>query len=317
MRTKIKVPSIKDDENGYNSLFKLALQVTDNPYQHFDFDFKSCSVLDQNAVAIIGGLASYVDAHNNVRLGLFDNIIHKRCGVMFKVDSMSPLILNRLIENNFLSHFSQEGFEGYPEGGYIGFRQHRGFLDVNSIASHLSNDWLTDEKVSISPELKSAVISRILEIFLNAYGHGILTSNLIDFHVISCGQYVKKEKILKLTVVDFGCGIIKNVQKHLNSSISDIQAMEWALTRGNSTRTDSVKDMPRGLGFDLLCEFVTLNKGEFQVYSNSCCAKVVDNNYFVKKLPIPFNGTAVTIKINCDERHYKFIDDFDETKQFF
>lgn len=314
----IELPSIRDDSSGYSYLFRLAKEVIGNPIRHFDFSFKNCSILDQNAVAMIGGLATYVDAYNTRLNHGLKGLMLPKCGVMFRVDSMSQLIRNQLIENNFLSHFSKDSFRGYPEGDYIGYRQHTEYLDPNEIALHLNRQWLSDEKISLSEELKSAIVSRILEIFMNAYGHGVINNNL-GLGVISCGQYYKKEKKLKLTVIDFGCGIIQNVRSHMKADIEDMDAMRWALETGNSTRTDSVElQIPRGLGFRLLSEFVNVNAGNLNVYSNSCAAEVVGNGiYSVTHMKTPFSGTMVNISINCDGRHYKFIPTANENEQYF
>lgn len=318
-RCLIEIPSVRDDESGYNYLFKLAQFIIADPHKHFDINFKKCAVLDQNAVALLGGLASYVDAHNTLANAIRKGSIIPSCGVMFQVDSMSQLISNHLIENNFLSHFSKDSFAGYSEGDYIGYRQHNEYLDPNEIAMHLNYQWLSDEKISLSTELKRAITSRILEIFMNAYGHGVEKNKMQGLGVTSCGQYYKKERKLKLTVVDFGCGIVKNVKEHLKKEISDVRAMQWALETGNSTRTDSMyENIPRGLGFGLLSDFVSLNAGELSVFSNSCRAQVIgNNNYAVSQIRIPFSGTMVNITINCDGRHYKFISEPTGSEQFF
>ncbi len=94
--------------------------------------------------------------------------------------------------------------------------------------------------------------------------------------------------------------------------------MQWALETGHSTRTDSSKNIPRGLGFGLLSEFVSLNAGELGIFSNSCSAKIEKNNdYVVSTMKTPFSGTMVNIAINCDGKHYKFISDSFGSEQFF
>jgi hypothetical protein len=108
----IELPSIRDDEKGYSYLTRLAQNIIGDPYRHFDFNFRKCAVLDQNAVALIGGLARYVDAHNTFANAFRNGHLFPACGVMFQVDSMSQLISNQLVENNFLSHFSNENFSG-------------------------------------------------------------------------------------------------------------------------------------------------------------------------------------------------------------
>ena len=156
-------------------------------------------------------MARYVDAHNTLANAIRNVTFLPNYGVMFQVDSMSQLISKNLIENNFLSHFSKENFSGYPKGDYIGYRQHTGLLDPNEIALHLNYQWLSDEKISLSKNLRSAIVSRILEIFMNAYGHGVVNNKLQGVGVTSCGQYYRKEKKLRLTVVDFGCGIFSYI----------------------------------------------------------------------------------------------------------
>lgn len=322
-RYLIEVPSIRDDSDGYKYLFRLANEVTSNPYRHFDFNFKNCAVLDQNAIAMLGGLARYVDSHNttdprSILNSLFPDVLTSKCGVMFQVDTMSQLISQQLIENNFLSHFSREDFAGYPEGDYIGYRQHLDYLDPSEIALHLSEQWLTDEKIKLSDELKEAVVSRIIEIFMNAYGHSFADQGN-KVILVSCGQYLKKEKKIKLTVLDFGRGIIENVKSHLKNQFDDADAMRWALKTGNSTKTDSVQlDIPRGLGFGLLSEFATVNSGELRIFSNSCEAKAIGNNsYSVSSMRTPFKGTLVNISINCDGRYYSFLPKTASEQQYF
>ncbi len=318
-KVSIKLPSIRDDEGGYNYLFRLAQDIQSNPIRQLDFNFSKCAILDQNAVAMLGGLARYIDKHNTLANRGLSGIILPRAGVMFEVDTMTQPVRAQLIKNNFLSHFSKKDFEGYPRGDYIGYREHDKFLDANEIALHLHDQWLSDEKLSISPSLKNAIISRIFEIFMNAYGHGISRNQALELGVTSAGQHKPKERQLKLTVLDFGRGISENVREHLQNGIDDISAMEWALKTGNSTQTDSTNEqMPRGLGFGLLNDFVSINQGDIKIYSNSCYALIDKNgNYRVNKLKTPFNGTIVSITINCDGRHYKFVSDSSDTTQYF
>lgn len=318
-KSNIDLPSIRDDDSGYTYLFKLADRVIRDPIKHFDINFKNCSILDQNSIAMLGGLARYVNSKNTLANKALGGVLIPKCGVMFLVDTMTPLISQHLIENNFLSHFSSNNFYGYPSGDYIGYRQHTDYLDANEIASHLHNQWLSDEKINLSSELKAAIVSRIFEIFMNAYGHGAERSQIHDLGVISCGQYNKKDGQLKLTVLDFGAGIINTVKSHINSKFNDIEAMRWALTAGNSTRTDSKEEkIPRGLGFGLLSEFVSLNEGSLSVFSNACCAHVNNKGeYKVSTMKTPFSGTMVNISINCDGRHYKFISEGTNSEQYF
>lgn len=306
------VPTIKYDDNGFNQILKIADKITSDPKNNFDFDFSRCSKLDHHGVVLLGGLSRYVNFQNTKLtrslIGILNAKSFATAGVMFDVNSMNDLIRERLIENNFLSHFSQENFSGYASGDYIGYREHNNHMDEDNIAEHLSEQWLSDDKVRFSSALKDVIISKIFEIFMNAYGHGTSVQDLSQLGVYSCGQYERKEKTLCLSVLDFGPGIASNVRKFKEDIQSDVEAIQWALVRGNSTGTDSVKKgMPRGLGFDLLGEFVKLNLGEMRVYSNGAYAKICEGNDFVVgKHEFSFPGTLVSIKINCDDRYYRF-----------
>lgn len=312
MKTTIHIPTIKDDNNGYDKILRIANIIFKNPKQHFDFDFSQCAKIEHNSVVMLGALARYVDYHNttseNIKSKIFSTHLFSSAGVMFLVDSMSSIVSEQLINNNFLSHFSRTGHIGYATGGYIGYREHNNILDADKIAEHLQSEWLSAGKLHLSDKLKSAIISKIFEIFMNAYGHGVLIQNKNKLGVYSCGQYDKKEKKLNISVLDFGPGIITNVKTQIPDMTDSISAMKWALTKGNSTQTDSQStEIPRGLGFELLLDFVQANDGELRIYSNdirvvSTSAKGVT----VEKSAEILNGTLVSIKINCDDRYYRF-----------
>lgn len=317
---RIEIPTLRDDRNGYEYLIKLANRIRTDPLNDFTFNFKKCSLLSQNAVCMLGALAILVDKANSIYRKGFGGLLFPTRGVMFEVVSMNQNIAQQLIDNNFLSHFHKEGLGGmYPEGDYIGYRQHDEFLDTNEIATHLRYHWLSDEKLRISEDLKLAIVSKIFEIFMNAYGHGVMKNNTEMGRVVSCGYHDPKNKQLKITVMDFGIGVVDTVKKFLPQNLTDESAMKWALESGNSTKTDSINpDTPRGLGFDLLKRFVTVNEGSMVIYSNTCHAYVnKEGEYTVDRLKIPFKGTIISITINCDDRYYKFMQNTENQKSYF
>lgn len=235
----------------------------------------------------------------------------KNIGVLFNVNSMTNQLKGQLIHCNFLSHFFSEFKTPYPEGKYIGFRVHKkqSEKDNEKIIKHIKDEWLTNEKVLMTPTLKDDIVSRIFELYQNAFGHGIKTASL-PIDVISCGFYDEKQHTISLCIVDLGGGICKNVKNfssknvHLHAEIQDdMAALQWALKPGNTTKTDSIEDnMPRGVGLDLLKEFVFLNKGTFEIYTNNCFAFINDlGEYQIKPLAFDFPGTVAMIKINCDQ----------------
>lgn len=293
----------------------IAETVFQNPRRHFDFDFSKCGWLGHNGVVVLGGLARYVHYHNTISekfiAGVLNTDAFTTAGVMFLVSTMKSAVFNFLLEHNFLSHFTS-GNNGkgtdYPEGNYVGYREHNNMLDADKIAGHLAEHWLTSDKVKLSPLLKSEIVSRIFEIFMNAYGHGVSIQDIEKLGVYSCGHYDSKNKRLVISVLDFGPGIITNVLENQPSISESIAAMQWALTKGNSTKTDSIDEqMPRGLGFDLLHEFVRINQGELRIYSNDVSVKIAhDAGVRIENASTYMRGTLVSVSINCDGKSYRF-----------
>lgn len=317
----IEVPNIKNDDSGYKKILKIVAQIFNEPLQHFDFDFSKCSKIDHNGVVMLGALARYVDFHNQLQNNTLKNssfsINTKHAGVMFLVTSMSSVVKNSLENNNFLNHFTNSNFS-YPKGGYIGYREHTVAFNSDEVAEHLEDDWLSADKLKLSSKLKNAILSRILEIFTNAYGHGVSLQTDHSLGVFSCGQYDSKSKKLSISVLDFGVGIIENVKKQINIQDSQ-EALKWALTKGNSTKTDSKdKDMPRGLGFDLLKEFVKINGGELRIYSNDVKAvSDATGEMIITQNKEYLSGTLISITIQCDGRRYRFASEVGTQESFF
>lgn len=308
-RIQIDIPSIRDNKSGYEYLIKLVASLLKNPLGvNYEFRFDHCAVLDQNAIAVLGGLGRRLCLHSrsgSLKRRLYNVFFTQDELVWFDEASMSDALRTHLTDIGFLP-FSQG--EGRRISG-VGYRSHLNFMEPSDIADYLNNDWLTEDIINLGSEIREAVVSRIIEIFTNAYGHGVKEVSPLRMGITSCGQYFPKDKKLKLTVVDFGGGIVENVKQYLHSEvpgISDAAAMQWALKPGNSTKTDSLDEcMPRGLGFKLLRQFIYTNNGDLNIYSNTCHT-FVDNSgiYKVTGIRPSFPGTIVTIEVNCDDVYY-------------
>ncbi|PCC98991.1 hypothetical protein [Halopseudomonas pelagia] len=299
-RLKINLPPIRDDASGYKYLSKLSDQLISNPQHFYTFDFSKCSTMSHNGLAVIGGVCNYLKRHE-LQTPFFSMFSDKKIG--FSLDGMSPRLQSRLQELGFWNYVQPD--HGVVGGNdYIGYREHEEVLKDFEIINHLQDSWLTNEKLSLSTSLKNEIVSSIYEIFVNAYGHG-LKENLNNQSVISCGYYEAKEKRLSLSVLDFGGGVVRSVQKCF-PNVAKEEAFRWALEVGNSTRTDSPADIPRGLGFGLLKDFILVNGGVLRVCSDGYMATVSDNgSYVTQSMPGHFFGTLVSITVNCDGKHYK------------
>lgn len=311
--TRIQLPPIRDDVPGYYYLSKLSEFIISEPDSNYIFDFSRCSTISHNGIAVVGGLCDYLKKHED-SMGIFRNLGRRFLApsqkVSFSIEKISPIIMDRLTQLGFWDYV-QPNYGVIDTTDYIGYRQHATVLQDSQIIDHLQDSWLTNEKLSVSTSLKAEIVSSIYEIFVNAYGHG-LKDNHRQQCVISCGYYEPKVQKLSLSVLDFGGGIVQSVKRHI-PRIEKETAFKWALEVGNSTRTDSEADLPRGLGFGILKDFVKVNRGVLRICSDGYMATAgASGNYVTQSVPGHFSGTLVSVTVNCDDKHYKLKSEIDD-----
>jgi hypothetical protein len=288
----IQIPTLNDGPHDFVRLFGIWNDVNDY-FEDIRFDFSRCGFLRPNAIAFLGGLARLVES----RMGsvTFDwNTLH------------NPRVKTTIRQNGFASSF---GDASVPwDGTSIRYREDSA-LDMNGIMDYLTDDWIGKGWVHVSDRLRDAIAGRMWEIYNNAFEHSGTTIG-----VFSCGQYFPNQNDLILSAVDFGRGIPANVRAFLRryveealvSQLSGAACLKWAFERGNSTCPG---DVARGLGLDLLKEFVRLNQGKLEIYSNDGYAIVDKDGERYENHDLAFEGTAVQITLRCDEKLYRFRDE--------
>jgi len=290
---RLQIPTINDGPGDFAVLFDVWRQVNDYSLK-VEFDFSKCRFLRPNAVAFLGGLARLVQSRGG--------------SVTFDWSTLperGPVITN-LCQNGFAGTFGHDttGWSGHS----IPYREDR-TIDVGGIMDYLTLSWIGRGWVHVSERLRDAIVGTMWEIYNNAFEH-----SGTQVGVFSCGQHFWKKNDLILTVVDFGNGIPSNVRSffrkyvapELVSQLSGAGCMKWAFERGNST---CVGDVARGLGLDLLKEFVRINQGKLEVYSNESYAIIDKDGEHYDDLGISFEGTVVHITLRCDENLYRFRDE--------
>lgn len=163
---------------------------------------------------------------------------------------------------------------------------------------------------SMSQAVTDAIRDSLLELFKNVSDH--TTSE----HVFTCGQYFPKSYMLYFTLVDIGETISYNVNRFHRDRHLPLPSnpLNWALKMGNSTIFSS---QPRGIGFTLIRDFVSLNNGDFYVLSDSITYEFHRGQERYKQLSAPFPGTIVTIGFNLhDNSTYRLKSDVHDTIQF-
>jgi hypothetical protein len=210
----------------------------------------------------------------------------------------------------------QSGFTrifGGPSAASVGhtvpYREDLSQQNGDAIAKYLLQSWLGRGWMNISDLLTAAIVGRVWEIYANAFEHGHSAVG-----VITCGHHYPNYKELSLTVVDFGDGIPANVRNFLKKPISAADALRWAFARGNTTKRGGTS---RGLGLDLLKEFVKLNDGRLEFYSHDGRALITRDSDEFADVPVSFRGTMATITFRCDDLRYQFASEVGPQQQLF
>ena len=291
MTTRISIPTTWNTSEHCNKLFEIWEQVselssTNNP--NIELDFHHCNFLSHNGVAFLGGLAHFIKFRGGQ--------------VVFDWSTLNVNIRNNLAQNGFLYHF---GENQQPWGGNsIPYRRDCN-QDTPAIMEYLLSKWLDMRWVNVSSQLQDLIAGKVSEIYNNAFEH-----SQSEIGIFSCGQHYPNKKCLELAVIDFGIGIPSKVRAlPENSHFSSNEALEWALQSGTST----VPSMCRGLGLNLLQEFINCNQGILKIFSNDVYVKIADNKVIYKKQKVNFSGTLVNITLKCSEAHYCLTSELSET----
>ena len=287
----LEVPTLYDSVRHYDRLFELWNQVNGDELE-VTFRFSQCKFLKQNAVTFLCGLGKLVE--------------HRGGSVQFEWDTLGDKIRTNLAQQGFLTAF------GSPEepwtGNSIPLRIDQ-TMDVAGLMDYLKSKWLGRDWISVSQKLRDAIVGRVWEIYTNAFEHSHSTVG-----IFSCGQHYPNKNRLDLTAVDFGVGIPSNVRVFVqNEKLPAGTALKWAFQAGNTTKPNG---MSRGMGLDLLKEFVKLNKGRLEVFSHDGYAKITEKEEKYETRNSMFEGTILNISLQCDDRHYCFIEEVPNTPLF-
>jgi hypothetical protein len=275
----LEVPTLNDDPWHFDVLFSLwrranaeSLDVT--------FRFSSCGFLKQNAVAFLGGLARLVE--------------YRGGRVSFDWHSLQDRVRVNLAQQGFLAAFGCPG--GPWTGNSIPYREDHA-IDKAGLMDYLKTKWLGRGWINVSPRLRDAIVGRVWEIYENAFEHSNSPIGLF-----SCGQHFPNKRRLLLTVVDFGVGIPANVRSFFgDQQIRADHALAWAFQPGTTTKPNG---MGRGVGLDLLRQFVTLNNGWLEVFSHDARSIMQTERSKIEARAGFFEGTIVNIGLRCDDSYY-------------
>ncbi|MCX7180311.1 MAG: ATP-binding protein [Proteobacteria bacterium] len=245
------------------------------------FNFTHCDFLRPNAVAFLGGLARVIG--------------HRGGKARFLVPTMHGKVQTNLLQNGF-AHAMGADIPAW-QGNAIPYQEHL-TQDKNKIIGSLKRDWLGRGWISVSAELANRIAGQTWEIFANAFEH-----SKTPVGVYSCGQYLPQRRELLLAVADFGVGIPSNVRIYLGCpEMPACDAMRWAFMKGHTTQLQQT--FPRGMGLELLKDFVQKANGVMRVFSHDGHARIDHRGETYENLQPFFEGTLVQIRLLCDDKHY-------------
>ncbi len=281
---KIKIPQkVKSDFTGYQFFIELYYQLHSCNDKQYLISFENTNVFEANLVSILRAINDTGrEQDKDINIGNIRNEIK------------DILILNSFIEEN-----TNQMLDSDSKGTVIPFRKFTPYMDIEFM------DYVADEMLS-KPDfpkhtkmLRKKINTSIFELFENARTHGHCR------YIYTCGQIIKDEENTRLdfTIVDMGKSIKTNVNNYLQKSLSGIEAIDWAMKSGHTTKTGTVSG---GLGFDIIFEFIKLNKGKIQIVSSDGYWEYYNNDITRKEFEKPFPGTIANIEVNLDDqKRYK------------
>lgn len=275
----INIYSINNNFDGYQKLCKFFHESTSQDHNvtisiHNWFSANLCSPL--------GGII---------------HLENKR-GVLFRLDTSN--ICTKIFDKNGFNHkiFScEKQIDTYNTTvPFDYFKSVKGDENVEEFISYLDNLISKTVFPKLTEGAQKCIKKALSEIYINASMHSK------GENVYVCGQYFPTKDELDFTITDTGIGFKKTIDsRYPNNDIkNDIEAIEWCLKKGNTT-----KKSPGGLGLDLLLNFLKLNNGKLQIVSKRGFYSSSNDNIIQKELKYPFPGSIINMQINtADNKTY-------------
>ena len=198
-------------------------------------------------------------------------------------------------KSGILKHFLGKDTKARTRNKQLDFK----IVKDDEDGTELATDIIEKSPVKLSEDLKNELISKIYELFANAFTHSS------SKNVFCCGCCDSQGSFV-FSVYDTGVGIIDNVNKYVGKTFQPKEALEWAWRTGNST-LNGIVDYPRGKGLNILEEFIKLNNGEIFMISDKSHCKINKKTRYFENNEINLKGTLISISIRKDNEHiYKF-----------
>ncbi|QEM13570.1 hypothetical protein [Mucilaginibacter rubeus] len=265
---------VAGDKYGFEFFANLAGSTLLLRNQEIVIDFESCNFFEGNLCSILGNI--------------LDSCIER--GNRISIKNLIGNVRGAISRNGFLQNFASSISSPNLFQTSVPYRRFK--MEDESIAKDFFKVELFEKQKmpKMSPLAQKEIIRNIFEVCLNAVTHGECE------YIYCCGQVYLRKNTPKavLTFTDLGKTIKANVNNYLAENKSGIDAIRWALTDGNTTKTAAI---PGGLGLKLLQDLIHLNKGTLQFISADGFVEVCEGKVNSSSLEIDFPGTIVTIEL--------------------
>lgn len=257
---------------GFEKIIHLWHQIQECRYEQIQIDWQHIRWLDANLCSPFGAIL--YKAGRNLNPIEFINLPRD-----------IEVILSK---NNFLSIYGRARRKDIY-GTTIEYKRFE-TQDDRYFAAYIQKHLTGKGIPEMTPALQKKFQESIFEIFYNAVIH-----SRTQLGIFSCGQFFPKKNHLDFTITDLGIGFCRNVNEIRGLTLSPVEAIEWALQKGNTTRKD---DIPGGLGLKLLFEFIQKNEGKIQIVSDRGFWEYQRGKPATCSFSHPFPGSIVNIQIN-------------------
>jgi hypothetical protein len=289
--------NVQTNYSGFEQMILLYQSISNfNQDEKYVLDMEKVNWFEGNMCAVLGALLHWANAS----------------GRHLQIKKPQDRVLGFLQKNHFAAQFWPDEFE--RRDYYDTTIEYKRFerCDTDAFKKYVAKHFVGQRKGL--PQMSSGLSERfresIGEVFENAVQH-----SETKLGIFACGQYFPNKKRLDFCIVDLGIGIRKNIYNYTGHDFSPIDAIDWALAEGNTTKRGRT---PGGLGLKLLREFIELNQGRMSIISDAGYWELTRNREIMSRdFPHTFPGTVVNIEINtADNQSYALSSEVDRRSIF-
>lgn len=266
------VNKIETNIRGFNQLRNFYTKCARYSNETLQIGINKLEYFDANLSAILGAILLKLHKENNLLFVIDKRYLGEKFGV-----------LNR---NGFIKGLSEQNIKTKDEIPFGAF----GKKDDQSFLKYIQNELLNHESLCLNDRDKIILTFHFLELFTNVEKHA-----KTDEPLFACGQFYKKQNILKFTLIDTGIGYLQPIKKHTNNEIiCSKEAIAWAL-KGNS----SIKGITGGLGIKGLLQFCEETDSKLHIITGNSYYCNVNKPIKIKEVQ-EFCGSIIHFEFNCN-----------------